>query len=183
MPALSCLEQHALGAGHLTLATNDRCARHPQCHRQSLEGALSPVVVVVAVQAVDVHGDAGALRKAVQAVGNHLAAKITDLLAAQAQLADAVRAVGEVDDSTRQGFVQWAVSGSEAREAGCSVKGGLEGLDDCVLARGQASAAEYCGYEDSYLAKRNEGVFGSVVVVNVQITAGAQAHAPAAVLG
>jgi hypothetical protein len=35
----------------------------------------------------------------------------------------------------------------------------------------------------SYLTKRNKGILGSVVVVNVQVAAGAQAHAPAAVLG
>lgn len=99
------LEQHALGAGHLALATNDRRARHPQRDGQSLERALGPVVVVVAAQAVDVHGDAGALREAVQAVGDHLAAEVADLLAAEAQLADAVGAVGEVDDGAREGFV------------------------------------------------------------------------------
>jgi hypothetical protein len=88
------------------------------------------VVVVVAAQAVDVHGDAGALREAVQAVGDHLAAEVADLLAAQAQLGDAEWAVGEVDDGAREGFVQWAVGGSEACEAGCGVEGGLEGLVD-----------------------------------------------------
>jgi len=125
-----CLEQHALGAGHLALATNYRCASHPQCHRQSLEGALGPVVVVVAAQTVNVHGDAGALCEAVQAVGNHLTAEVANLLATEAQLADAVRTVGEVDDGARKGFVQWAVGGPEAREAGGGVEGGLEGLDD-----------------------------------------------------
>jgi len=35
----------------------------------------------------------------------------------------------------------------------------------------------------SYLAESDEGVFGGVVVVDVQVTAGAKAHAPAAVLG
>jgi hypothetical protein len=72
------------------------------------------VVVVVAVQAVHVHGDAGALREAVQAVRDHLAAQVAELLAAQAQVADAVGAVGEVDDGAREGFVQRAVGGSEA---------------------------------------------------------------------
>jgi hypothetical protein len=43
--------------------------------------------------------------------------------------------------------------------------------------------AEHQRIGRSYLAERNEGVLGSVVVVNVQVAAGAQAHAPAAVLG
>ena len=122
------LKQHALGARHLALAPNDRRASHPQRHGQSLERALGPVVVVVAAQAVDVHGDAGALREAVQAVRDHLAAEVADLLAAQAQLGDAEGAVREVDDGAREGFVERAVGGSEAREAGCGVEGGFEGL-------------------------------------------------------
>jgi hypothetical protein len=126
--SLPNLEQHTLSARHLTLAPNNRCASHPQRHGQRLERALGPVVVVVAAQAVDVHGDAGALREAVQAVRDHLAAEVADLLAAQAQLGDAEGPVGEVDDGAREGFVQRAVGGSEACEAGCRVEGGFEGL-------------------------------------------------------
>jgi hypothetical protein len=36
---------------------------------------------------------------------------------------------------------------------------------------------------NSYLTKSNERIFSSVVVIDVQVSAGAQAHAPAAVLG
>ena len=86
------------------------------------------MVVVVAVQAVDVHGDARALREAVQAVRDHLAAEVADFFAAQAQVADAVGAVREVDDGAREGFVQRAVGGSEACEARCGGEGGFEGL-------------------------------------------------------
>jgi hypothetical protein len=63
------------------------------------------VVVVVAVQAVDVHGDAGAYGETGQAVRDHLAAEVADLFAAQAQLADAEWAVREVDDGARERFV------------------------------------------------------------------------------
>jgi hypothetical protein len=135
------LEQHTLSARHFTLAPNNRCASHPQRHGQSLERALGPVVVVVAAQAVDVHGDAGALREAVQAVRDHLAAEVADLLAAQAQLGDAEGAVREVDDGAREGFVERAVGGSEAREAGCGVEGGFEGLGVDVLVRAIVPAA------------------------------------------
>lgn len=86
------------------------------------------MVVVVAVQAVHVHCDAGSLRKAVQAVRDHLAAQVADLLAAQAEVANAVGAVGEVDDGARERFVERAVGGAEAREAGGGVQGGFEGL-------------------------------------------------------
>ena len=128
IPDSSHLEQHTLGTRHLSLAPNNRRARHPQCNSQRLERALRAVVVVVAVQAVHVHRHAGALREAVQAVRDHLAAQVADLLAAQAQVADAVGAVGEVDDGAREGFVEGAVGGAEAGEAGGGVEGGFEGL-------------------------------------------------------
>lgn len=86
------------------------------------------MVVVVAADAVDVHRDARALREAVQAVRDHLAAQVADLLAAQAELAHAVGAVGEVDDGAGQGFVERAVGGAEAGEACGGVQGGFEGL-------------------------------------------------------
>ena len=127
------LKQHALRTRHLALAPHDRRARHAQRDRQRLEGALGAVVVVVAADAVDVHRDARALREAVQAVRDHLAAQVADLLAAQVQLADAVGPVREVDDRARQGFVQRAVGGAEAGEAGCCVEGGFEGLEDAGL--------------------------------------------------
>jgi len=122
------LEQHTLSTRHFSLASNDRRARHPQRNRQRLERALRAVVVVVAVQAVHVHCHASALREAVQAVRDHLAAQVADLLAAQAQVADAVGAIGEVDYRAREGFVEGAVGGAEAGEAGSGVEGGFEGL-------------------------------------------------------
>ena len=128
------LEQHTLSARHLSLAPHNRRARHPQRNSQRFERALRAVVVVIAVQAVHVHGDASALREAVQAVRDHLARKVTDLLAAQAQVTDAVGAVGEVDYGAREGFIEGTVGGAEAGKAGCGVEGGFEGLW-CVIRR------------------------------------------------
>ena len=99
------LEQHTLSARHFTLAPNNRCASHPQRHGQSLERALGPVVVVVAAQAVDVHGDAGALREAVQAVRDHLAAEVADLLALYAEIRKAIRPCADVNDRARKSLV------------------------------------------------------------------------------
>lgn len=126
---ISPLEKHTFSARHLAFASNDRRARHPQRHGQGLERTLGAVVVVVAAEAVHVHRDAGALRETVQAVGDHLAAQVADLLAAQVQLADAVGAVGEVDDGARERFVERAVGGAEAGKACGGVEGGFEGLD------------------------------------------------------
>jgi hypothetical protein len=90
------LEQHTLSTRHLSLPSNNRRTRHPQRNSQRLERALRAVVVVVAVQTVDVHCDARSLREAVQAVRDHLAGKVADFFAAQAEVADTVGAVGEV---------------------------------------------------------------------------------------
>jgi hypothetical protein len=122
------LKQHTLSARHLSLPSNNRSARHPQRNSQRLECALCAVVVVVAVQTVDVHCDTGSLREAVQAVGDHLAGKVADFLAAETEVADAVGAVGEVYDGAREGFVERAVGGAEAGEACGCVEGGFEGL-------------------------------------------------------
>lgn len=122
------LEQHTLSTRHLSLPSNNRRARHPQRNSQRLERTLRAVVVVVAVQTVDVHRHARSLREAVQAVRDHLAGEVTDLLAAEAEVANAVGAVGEVYDGAREGFVEGAVGGAEAGEAGCCVEGGFEGL-------------------------------------------------------
>lgn len=122
------LEQHTLSTRHLSLPPNNRRARHPQRNSQRLERTLRPVVVVVAVQARHVHRHARSLREAVQTVRDHFAAQVADFLAAQLQVADAVRAVGEVYDGAREGFVEGAVGGAEAGEACGCVEGGFEGL-------------------------------------------------------
>jgi len=101
------------------------------------------MVVVLAPQAIDVQGDAGALGKGLHAVGDHLAAEVADLLAAEAKVDNGVGAVREVDYGAGEGLVEGGVGGAEAGEA----DGGAEGL------------VEGCAEGDA-------DVFGGVVVVN-----------------
>lgn len=101
------------------------------------------MVVVVAAKAVDVQRDARGLGKALQTVGNHLAAEIADLLALEAQVDDGVRSVGEINDGAGEGLVEGGVRIAEAGDAG----EGTEGLGE--------------GGADGDAA-----VFGGVVVVN-----------------
>lgn len=68
--------QCTLGAGNLTLLASNPGSSHANSHSQSLKGALSPVVVVITAQAVDVQGDASGLSKALQAMGDHLGAEL-----------------------------------------------------------------------------------------------------------
>jgi len=62
----------------------------PDSNCKCLESALGPVVVVVAAYAVDVEGSARCLREALQAMGNHLTAQITNLLPLETQFNNAV---------------------------------------------------------------------------------------------
>lgn len=83
-------------------------------------------MVVVAADAVDVHGDAGGLGEALQAVRHHLGAQLAQPLSLEAELDDTVRSVGQVDDGAREGLVEGGVGVAEAGEAG----GGAEGFGE-----------------------------------------------------
>lgn len=115
--------QGALRARNLALPAGDLGSGLAHRNRQRLERALGPVVVVLAAQAVDVQGDSRTLREALQAVGDHLAAKVANLLAFEAEVDDAVGAVGEVDDGAGEGLVERGVGIAEARQTGHAVEG------------------------------------------------------------
>lgn len=100
-------------------------------------------MVVLAVEAVDVEGDTGTLGKALEAVGNHLAAQLAQELTLESEVDDTVGAVGEVDDGAGEGLVERGVGEAVAGEAG----GSAEGLGEGV-------------------AESDADVFGGVVVVN-----------------
>jgi hypothetical protein len=101
------------------------------------------VVVVVAVEAVNVECNTGTLSKALQAVRNHLGAERTEPLALQAEVNDAVGAVGKIDDSAREGLVERSVGVAKTSETG----GCTESLGEGVT-------------------KSDADIFGGVVVVN-----------------
>lgn len=75
------------------------------------------MVVVEAAEAVDVQGDAGALGERLQAVGNHLAAEVADLLTLKAELDDTEGAVGQIDDGAGECLVERGVGVAETGEA------------------------------------------------------------------
>lgn len=54
-------------------------------------------MVVESTETVDMHSDAGTLREALETVGDHLAAQVTNLLALEAELNDAVGSVRNID--------------------------------------------------------------------------------------
>lgn len=97
--------QCTLGAGNLSLLARNPSSSHANRHSQRLKGTLSSVVVVVTAQAVDVQGDTSGLSKALQAMGDHLAAELAQHLALEAQVDNGVGAVGQIDDGAREGLV------------------------------------------------------------------------------
>lgn len=101
------------------------------------------MVVVLATQTVDVKCDSGTLGETLENVGNHLGAELAKPLALQAELDDAVRSVGEIDDGAGEGLVEGSVSVSVASET-C---GSSEGLGEGV-AQGDAD------------------IFGGVVIID-----------------
>lgn len=135
--------QCTLRAGNLALLARNPSSSHANRHSKSLECTLSPVVVVVTAQAVDVQRDASGLSKALQAVRDHLAAKLAQHLALEAKVDNGVGAVGQIDDGARESLVQRGVGVAEAGDASQGAEGFGKGGAD-----GEAA------------------VFGGVVVVN-----------------
>lgn len=101
------------------------------------------MVVIVAPQAVDVQSHPGALRKALQAVRNHLGAQLPQPLALQPQVNHAVGTVGQVDDGAGKGLVQRRICVSEPGDAGQTPECLVEGVSES-----------------------NAAIFSGVVVVN-----------------
>jgi hypothetical protein len=91
--------QGSLSTRHLSLPSSNAARGLSDSDSKSLERALGSVVIVEATETVDMHSDAGALCEALQAVRNHFAAKVTNLLALEAKLNDAVGSVGQINHS------------------------------------------------------------------------------------
>lgn len=130
--------QGALGAGNFTLSAPNPRGGHAECEGQGLEGTLGPVVVVFAAEAVDMQGDLGGLGETLHAVRQHLCVEFADAVPYDAQVDDAVGAVGQVDNGAREGLVQWGVGVAEAGEAGGGAEGLVEGFaegDAAILGR------------------------------------------------
>lgn len=139
------------------------------------------MVVVITTDAVDVHGDAGGLGEALQAVRHHLGAQLAEPLALEAQVDDAVGTVGEIDNGAGEGLVEGSVGGTEAGEAG----GGAEGLGEGVA---QSDAAVLGGVVvvDCELFVSTRRAMNGVMDLGprtMEITLAVQSQTPAGVLG
>lgn len=71
------------------------------------------------------HGHTRALRKALEAVGDHLAAQLAEPLPLEAKINDAVGSIRDIDDCAGKGLVERRVGVAEAcKTSGCSEGGG-----------------------------------------------------------
>jgi len=86
------------------------------------------MMIVIPPNTIHMHRDPRSLGERHEAMGQHFAAQVADLLALEAEVHDAEGAVGEVDDGAGEGFVEGAVGGAEAGEACGGGEGGFEGL-------------------------------------------------------
>ena len=127
---------------------------------EGLERGLGAVVVVLALEDVDMEGQDRVGCKGGENVRDHLGGELADHLAAQAQVDAGVRPARDVDDGAGQRLVERGVGGAEAGDA---------------LALAERAVKR--------LAERDGAVLGAVVVVNVQVALAGQREVHAAVLG
>lgn len=112
--AISC--QHALGARDATCVAGDGFA---QRDAERLEASLRLVVVVLALEDVDVQRDARRRREGLEDVGDHLRAQLAHFLAVEVQRDLGAADGSQCSEQQEQGRVQRPWRGSEHR-IGCT---------------------------------------------------------------
>lgn len=117
--------------------------RHLTRHRQCLERALAPMMIVFPSQHIHMQRNARALRPTRKAMLHHLRIQRTHHRGRKIEVADEEWTGGDVEDGAREGFVEGCVGVAEAGDSGAGTQGGGE------------SGTE-----------REEGIFGGVMVVN-----------------
>jgi hypothetical protein len=122
--------QNTLSTNNITrtnLTLNPPGRRSPNRNSQRLERTLRPVVVIITISAANMQCHIGSLRKALQTVGDHLRAKITDLLALEAEVDHGPGTGGQIDDGPGEGFVEGGIATAEAGEGLAGAEGFCEG--------------------------------------------------------
>jgi hypothetical protein len=89
------------------------------------------VVVIIASDNIHVHCHARTLGETLQTMRQHFGAQVAELLTVELQVGDAEGTVGQVDDSTSEGFVEGGVCVTETGETSGRLDGRLEGLVTC----------------------------------------------------
>ena len=103
---------------------------YSQGSRRYLERRLCAVVVVVAVEALDVQTEPRRLRKRLEDVRDHLARELAQLLPAEAEAHNGARPRRNVDDGARQRLVQRAICMPVARNPAARAQGLVKRLQE-----------------------------------------------------
>jgi hypothetical protein len=96
------------------------------------------MMIILPPNIINMQRHAGALGKALQAVWNHLGTKVSYLLSFQGHVDNRIWAIGKVDNSTGESFVEGCVCITETGETCRGPECRLEGLtkrDKCVFSR------------------------------------------------
>ena len=92
--------------------------RDPTRHRQRIERALRPVMIITALEHINMQRNLGAMRPALQPVMDHLRTQLSDLFALEVEGADEEGAGRDVEHGAGERFVKGGVGRAEAGDAG-----------------------------------------------------------------
>src|SRR3954463_7160930 len=98
-----------LGGWHFALIARIDRERCPQRPRQTLETGFGDMMGVVAVERLDMQGDAGVHGKGVEPFAHQLGVELADLVAREAGAEHQHRPARYIDNDAGQGLVHWHV--------------------------------------------------------------------------
>lgn len=84
-------------------------------------------MIIITISATNMQSHIRRLRKALQAMGDHLRAQIANLLTLEAEVDHGPGAAGEIDDGPGKGFVEGGIAAAEAGKG----LAGAEGFCEC----------------------------------------------------
>lgn len=123
--------QHSFRTDNLPFLADYLLERVPQGQGQRLDGRLGPMMIIHAPKHIHMQGQAGRLAEALEAVREHLGRERADPLVREAEVGHAEGPRGDVDDGTREGFVEGRVGGAEAAESRAGAERRADGRAEC----------------------------------------------------
>lgn len=122
--------QTALGAGRFTAEARVYRDCRAQGPGGGLEAAFGDVVVVLAIDVLDMQAHAAIAREGMEELLEEFGIHLADLVTAEVHLPDKIGALAEVDGGAGQRLVHRDIGMAEARDAGKIAEGFCDGLAD-----------------------------------------------------
>ena len=108
--------QNSLSADNLPFLASKSLNRALSSNSESLESRLRAVVVIVALENINVESDTGGLTEAVECVWDHLSREVPDLGILEAEVPNEEGAGGDIDDGAGEGFIEGSMGVPKAAE-------------------------------------------------------------------